>query len=115
MSIEIPKEALPVSASGTTTDIFGNMSFPSTLPLVLQLVSDGVVLTQTHLPHNFGAVYAVQAHVLGKPEAYGNGMLLATMLVPWAAVEEIAKYVESDGTDAQRLALADGIRNRKWP
>lgn len=115
MSIEVPDEALPACISVTTTDTFGNLKFPHAMQLVLQLVTDGVVLTQTHLPHNFHAVQAVQAHVLAKPDRYEAGRLVPVTLVPWAAVEEIAKYVEGDGTDAQRLALADGIRNRKWP
>lgn len=31
---------------------------------------------------------------------------------PWQTIEEIAKYVEGDGTDSQRVALADGIRRK---
>lgn len=30
--------------------------------------------------------------------------------LPWAAADEVAAYVQGDGTDAQRLALAAGIR-----
>ena len=30
--------------------------------------------------------------------------------VPWPNVEAIAMWVEGDGTDSQRIALADGIR-----
>jgi hypothetical protein len=31
-----------------------------------------------------------------------------------ANVHDIARWVEGDGTDAQRLALADGIRRGDW-
>lgn len=33
---------------------------------------------------------------------------------PWRSVEEIARYVEGDSTDPQRIALADGIRERRY-
>jgi hypothetical protein len=44
---------------------------------------------------------------------FGEGDIVQQTMQP-AHVNDIAKWVESDGTDAQRLALADGIRRGDW-
>ena len=50
------------------------------------------------------------AAVATSPE-HGHNQLAMTVL-PWRSVEQIARYIAGDGTDAQRIALADGIRTK---
>ena len=52
--------------------------------------------------------------VSGVIVAFENERQTAASTLPWPTVETIAAYIESDGTDEQRLALADAVREGRW-
>lgn len=79
-------------------------------PLLLTLnIRDRVLAMVKLLPGPISFVHSVQALVIGETRS-GDVMLNQVTLVPWQSIDDIAAWVQGDGTDPQRLALADGIR-----
>lgn len=96
--------------SGTTMmSLYGLPQLSADDAMEMRLVYRGVELATVHLAPGIQDVVGVQAVVIGR-DVDSNQMLHHVELRLWQSVEEIAKYIEGDGTDAQRMALADGIR-----
>jgi hypothetical protein len=74
-------------------------------PLVMRFATKKIV-SITHLELRI-------AGAVSKNNGFGYGRHVIRG-IPWRTLEEIAAYVEGDGTDAQRMALADGIRTSRF-
>lgn len=68
-------------------------------------LATGMLLTQERI-----RLLSISAHYVNRSVMVGSSPIEDIQIRPWSCVEEIAAYVAGDGTDPQRLALADGIR-----
>jgi len=78
--------------------------------LTLTYRNTGLASQDVIVPPGGVPVFSVQVAVVTH-----DRNLIAAELKPWQSIEDIAAWVQGDGTDALRAALADGIREgRRW-
>lgn len=91
--------------------------------LRVQLIDNTGPIAQIQIRAGMDVVDLIKVEVFGrqKANAYSSsfdgidrGVLGRIEARPWSTVEDIAAWVAGDGSDAQRNALADGIR-LGWP